>query len=157
MTTLGRRPAVRAFTLLELVAVLLVLAIVGAMAAPRFAEASGRQRVDAAARRIAADLALARRQARTAGAAQSVTFTPALNDYELAALQSLENSKDPYIVELDRAPYDATLYSADFGGKVEVTFDGYGVPDSGGTVEVRVGPFSRTVTLDIDSGEASIE
>ncbi len=57
---------------------------------------------------------------------------------------------------LSDAPYYAQLVSAAFGGDEVVTFDGYGLPDSGGTVVVGVGGVTRNVVLDGQSGLADI-
>ena len=59
---IGHRPA-RAVTLAELVCVVIILAIVGAMAAPRLNNAWRRQKLEMAARRVMADIQLARTQA----------------------------------------------------------------------------------------------
>ena len=47
-------------------------------------------------------------------------------------------------------PYLATLVSANFGGNNYVTFDGYGVPEFGGSVTVGVGAYRKTITVDPD-------
>ena len=39
----------------------------------------------------------------------------------------------------------------------EVVFDGFGMPDSGGTVQIVVGPITAVVELDEDTGVASVQ
>src|SRR5688500_9245400 len=65
-----RRPrrqtrAALGFTLIEIVMVLFIMAIVAAMAAPRYSQAIARYRLESAAGRVAADLEYARALARS--------------------------------------------------------------------------------------------
>src|SRR5204863_23675 len=57
----------RAFSLIEITLVLMVMGVLAALAVPRYASALARYRADAAARRIVADLDLARTTARSSG------------------------------------------------------------------------------------------
>ena len=147
----------RGFSLLELVVVLIIMALLAAIAVPRYGHAIARQRVDAVARRIIVDLSLARRQARMAGSSQEVRFDVAQNRYTLTGLPHLNRSSNEYAVSLSSEPYLATLLSADFDSSDTVTFDGYGVPDSGGQIVVRVGDYQKTISLDVETGEANIQ
>ena len=52
------------FTLIELVIVMVIIGVVGAIALPRFSQATARQQLDAAANRLASDLELAQARAR---------------------------------------------------------------------------------------------
>jgi len=49
------KPKLRGFSMVELVLVVCIMAIVASMAVPRFANSLTRNRVEAAARRVAAD------------------------------------------------------------------------------------------------------
>jgi prepilin-type N-terminal cleavage/methylation domain-containing protein len=146
-----------AFSLLELVLVLAIIATLAAVAAPRYAASATRYRADLAARRIVADLHLAHARAKAASASQTVQFSPSTNDYELPGLPSLDGAAGTYTVELSDRPYDATLVSADFAGDTQVTFDGWGIPDSGGTLILTVGSERRTVVVDAETGKATIQ
>src|SRR5438105_3411892 len=65
-----------AFSLVELTVVLALVVIVSAIALPRYWSSAGYYRVDLAARRLAADLALAQTHARTTAQFQNVRFSP---------------------------------------------------------------------------------
>jgi type II secretion system protein H len=146
----------RAFTLVELLLVVIIIGIAAGIAAPRYAGAITRYRVESAACRIAADLAMAQGSARSSSAGRTVQFDTALGRYRVVGVASFDNSAASYTVDLTSLPYEVTLESAVLGGNAEVTFDGFGVPDSGGQVVVRAGTFGRAVFLEAVTGRTSI-
>lgn len=145
------------FTLLELVIVVMILGIMAAVAVPRYAESLSQHRVGAAARRIEADLELARRRARISSTGQSVQFDTGSHSYVLPGVPHLDHPGQDYAVELGRPPYTASILSADFGGDTELLFNGYGFPDSAGTIVVQSGKYQKTITVDPDTGGASVQ
>lgn len=147
----------KAFSLLEIVLVLAILAILVAMAAPRYGTAVARYQAEMAARRVVADLALSRSRARITSTQHTVAFTPAADQYQLPGVADLKNSAADYLVDLSARPYHADLLSADFGGDGTVVFDGYGKPDSSGQVIVQVGDIQKIIALDQDTGKASVQ
>ena len=124
-----------------------LIAIVGAIAIPRYGASLANHRVDAAARRIAADLDYARRQARFASSSTTIVFDIATHQY----------SDSVTTVALEDDPYKTIIVFVNFGGDAEIVFDGFGRPDSGGSVLVQSGDRERTVALDGDSGRVTIE
>ena len=153
-------PRQPAFSLLELVLVVAIIAILASMAVPRYGHAVLRYRADAAARRVVADLEVARKRAIHAGAARTVSFDAAADSYQLAGMMDPVRPSLPYVVSLGDEPYGATIVSVDFGGETQVTFDAYGLPvgekGSGGVV-VQVGGEARKIVVDSQTGEASIQ
>jgi len=147
----------RGFSLLEIVFVVAIFAVLAAMAVPRYGRATARYRADVAARRIAADIALTRKSARSAGAKRTLSFSVASGEYSVAGLADLRDSSADYRVDLKARPYEARMLSADFGGDAELVFDGYGAPDSGGRVRVQVGEAVRTVLFDANTCEATVQ
>ncbi|MGD9689889.1 MAG: Tfp pilus assembly protein FimT/FimU [Phycisphaerales bacterium] len=157
--TRARLPSRRrsAFTLVELVLVLSVLAIASAVAVPRYAHAIQRYRLDAAAKRIAADLEYVGAYARAQSAGHSVTFDiPTCGYTSTAAPTGPDRHKASMKISLGGEPYRVALISASFGGSSTATFNGFGTPAAGGSVLIGAGKEGRRITLDAASGRATV-
>ena len=129
----------RGFTLVELVIVLFIFSILATAAAPTYRDALGRFRADATAKRIAADLEMARRQAKRSSADQTVEFYVAEDRYVFPNMADLDHPGQDYEVHVDDRAYGAILVSVDFNGASDVTFNMYGQPDNAGTVAIQSG------------------
>ena len=147
----------RGFSLAEVVCVVAIIGTIAAIAGPRLSNSLALQHVEAAARRIVVDLAFARRQAKRTDVAQTVRFDPAIGDYSLVGMPHPDHAARDYGVSLQEEPYGATLVSADFGGDQEIIYDVFGIPDSGGSVVIRVGNHVRTIVVDADMGKATVQ
>lgn len=152
-----RTPRRRAVSLVEVVLILAILAVLGAIAAPRFANSLALYRAQAAGRRIAADVNLAQWQAKASGGGQTVVFSTAANGYTLPGVAGLPGTAATYGVTLSADPYQATLVSATFGAGSTLTFDRFGQPSAGGTVVVTSGTAQSTVTVDPNTGKAAAQ
>lgn len=144
------------FSLLEVVLVAAIVAIFAAIAVPRYGSASARRRADLTAGRVAADLRLAQAHARVASSASTVCFYPVTEEYLLTDIPAPDGASGSYRVVLSSEPYRTDLVSADFTGAAQVTFDGWGLPNSGGTVVVAAGSQQRTITIDGPTGVVSV-
>lgn len=153
-----RRPcqARAAFTLFEVVVVVAIMGMLAAVAIPRYANSIARRRVELAAGRIVEDLALARAQAMATSASCTVTFLGGSERVRINGMKPLDPGGAVYITELSQSPYQVNLRDIDFGGDNQVIFNGFGVPDSGGTARVLVGNYARTITLDPQTGRAEV-
>lgn len=138
----------------------MVLAIIGisaAMAAPRWALAVGRYRCDAAARRLVADLALAQAGARATSTSQTVVFNFTSETYRISNMVNFETAAGAYTVYLTRPPYYADMSSPDIVSGSSITYNGFGVLATGGTIVFSAGGFTRTVVIQAGSGAATIQ
>jgi prepilin-type N-terminal cleavage/methylation domain-containing protein len=147
----------KAFTLVELVIVVLIVGIMAAVGVPRFIDSISYHRAEAAAKRIRLDIELARRSARLASADRSIEFDTDAHSYTLGGTADLDHRGADYSVRLGEAPYQAAIASADFGGDAVLTFDGYGAADTSGTVVVQAGPYQKTITIEQGAGKATIQ
>ena len=150
LTAPGRR---RGVTLIDLAITVLVVGILAAAAVPRFAGALHVYRVDAAAKRLAADLNFARDQAIATSVARTVTFDSAGTRYTLSGIADPDKPSQTYAVTLSAEPY--VVSAAVSLTSRSVTFNIYGRPDHGGTVTVSSGGVSKVVTVDATTGRAT--
>ena len=151
----GASPA--GFSLVELVVAMVIVAALAGIAMPRYQNALLRYRVDRAAKRLVADFELIRSETRSLGASRSVLFDVGSDTYGVTHMGALDSSASTYSVDLADAPFHVDVVSADFGGDATVAFNGYGVPDSGGTVVLQAGTIQKTVTLDADTAKATVQ
>lgn len=120
-----------------------MIAVLGAIAAPRFANASARQRLEAAARHVDADL----RYAQTRARAQSDTYTVDFagdNTLVLVDLAGVTVATTDY----GAAPYEVKLAVTLDDAGTDLVFNGFGYPSTGGSVTLTGG--GNTIVLDID-------
>jgi prepilin-type N-terminal cleavage/methylation domain-containing protein len=148
----------RSFTLIELVMVLLIIALISAIAAPRLSGSVSRHRAQAAARMIVQGFALARSEARARSAPRYVHFHVDDDSFVISGASTATPgaAANTDVISLRREPYLSGLLSADLGGDASVMFDIFGRPDSGGSVVVGCGDWTFSVALDAESGKASM-
>ncbi len=145
----------RAFSLIELSIVVGIVGILALIIVPRFGNTLARQRIDSAGRRVAADLRLARELARTSSAGQIIVFDPNGGVYRLLNYPDVRRRSRHYTVDLLAQPYELSKFEADFGGDQALVFDGYGRPDSGGSVTLQLAGAVVAVSVDGATGEVS--
>jgi type II secretion system protein H len=145
-------------SLLELMLVLAIIAIFAAMAVPRYGRASARYRLDLAARRLAADLRLAQTHAKITSSSHTVTFSAGSEQYQLLNVPALDGAPGTYTVLLSAEPYRTDLASVNLiNGASQITFSGWGLPDTGGTVVLSAGGQQKTIAVAADTGQVSIQ
>ena len=157
---LSRNPTHRAFSLIELMLVIAIISVFGAIAIPRYANSLQQYRAHLAAKRVATDLKMAQFRARALSTSRTVTFTVTGSSYQIAGETDLIRSGTTYTVQLLDLPYRATITSAQFGaaaGTSSISFNGFGMPNNGGSITVVSGNFTKTVTVAPLTGAISIQ
>lgn len=147
------------YSLVELVVTLAIIGLMAAVAIPHYGRSLTRYQADVAARRVAADLALAKAAARNNSATQTIDFSSPSNGYTVPGMADPNRPSVGYVVDLTQPPYRTTLVSASFGAGAskQVTFDRFGTPSAGGSIVLQSGDFRKTVSLDASTGTVTIQ
>jgi len=149
-------PFLRGFSLIELIVVICILALLAGVGIPRLANAAARTRVEAAARRVAAELRAAQTRARQVSASQTIVFDLLTQRCLFPGVTDPDHPGTPLVLALADPPYEVRIVRADFGGDDQLSFDGWGMPDSGGTLVIQCGEHARSIEVAADSGEVTI-
>jgi type II secretory pathway pseudopilin PulG len=152
-------PSPGAFTLVELIVVLLVMAVTAAMVVPYVS--GGESQAVSAARLAASDLQYAQSLAVTTQAPVTVTFNVAQQKYTLSNASGALNhpmTGKPYVVQYSatRGYEGVSIVSAAFGAGATVTFDATGAPDSAGTVTLRAGTSAYRLDVAAATGNVTV-
>jgi prepilin-type N-terminal cleavage/methylation domain-containing protein len=147
----------RGFSLTELAVTMTLIAVLAALAIPRFARSLNEQRAMAAARRIAADVTAAQSRAKATSASQTISFTPSARTYQIQGVSDPDRPSASYVIDLSAAPYAVTSLTASLGGDTDLIFSGYGIADSNGTITLQVGDAQKQLTIDKDTGSVTIQ
>lgn len=139
-----------AFSLVELVLVVAMIAVAAAIASPRLGNSSARARAQAAADRLVADFALARQYARSTAAACKVKFTG--HTYTIESMTDPLRNTGSYTVDLSAHPYRVSLSLRDPDRNSTVAFDSRGIPDTDALLGVDAGSVTIRLYLDPNSG-----
>ena len=145
------------FTFVEMLMVMAIIGIITAMAMPRWTRSVARYEADAAARRLAADLAWAQSLARNTSSSQTVHFNFSDNTYQLVGVADPDHPTQVYSVDLKQPPYRCAIAAStatDPNGNI--VFDGYGATAAGGAIVLQAGEVQKQVTVNGASGTATI-
>ncbi len=140
--------ALLAFSLIEMVVVLVIMVVIAAIAVPRYAEADARYRLEGAARRIQSDVALARSSARADGLARRMSFVAATGEYEVTSEGAgAVAGVAKYRVGLSESPYRTTMSLPLSATRFTFVIDGRGEIAENGVITLYLGDSRITVTI----------
>ncbi len=171
----GDTRAARAFTLVEILVVVVILGLVSAIIVPQIGTRSD-LKVASAARMVVADLTYAQNRAIATGRMHYVQFDLAAGTYRIltdlpSTVLTHPVSKDPFVVSFGAARTalaDVALESAAFDGMRILCFDELGSPfvssGSGGAsamedgeIELRSGDRRVVIRIEPYTGEISVQ
>jgi len=151
-----------AFTLVEIMLVIVIMGIVAAIAIPMLSKA-GSVQVRAAAEMVAADMEYAKSMAISRQQNYTVDFDTAAESY------SIKDKDGVIITHPVKTDFDYTIdftadsrissvkiSTADFNSTTQVTFDRLGAPDNAGTITLTADGITATVTVEAVTGYVSI-
>ena len=158
--TRKRRPNRAAFTLVEIMMVLVIIAITAAVVIPNAISTASFQ-ATSAARMIATDLQYAQDTAITSQTPVTVTFNVANESY------TLSNASGTLIHPITKVAYvtafgtlkgfsDVGIVSANFGGASVVTFDELGSPNQAGTISLQAGEHAYRLDVAAATGKVTV-
>lgn len=156
----------RAFTLIELMVVLVVMSIAAAIVVPAMLQ-GGTMSVQAAGRMIIADLLVTQNEAIARMAPRRLVFDVANNAYRMTDADGNTIAADwrlgsgggtGFEVDFtaDRRFTGVNMLAASFNGDAHVEFDALGVPAAGGQVTIDGGTARYSISVQPITGRVSI-
>ena len=159
----------RAYTLTEMVVVVLVLAIAAAIVIGGIGTTKDAQ-ATSAARVLASDVELARNLAVTTQAPHTVLFSSDRQSYKVVAnytgggyalataVEHPVRGNERFEVRLAslNGMGSAVVETVNFGGQAYVTFDAEGEPSNGGSVTLRSGGTEMVISVEALTGAVSV-
>ncbi len=158
----GSRPVRHAFTIVEIIIVVVIISIAALVAVPMMSNA-GSVQLRAAANMVLADLEYAKSMAISHGQNYSVEFDINTESYQVKDqddnLVQHPVTRKPYVVSFknDSRLNQVDIDSVNFNATPIVTFNCLGSPDNGGTVVLQASGNSSTVRVEPVTGFVTIE
>lgn len=149
----------RAFTLVEVMIFIVIGLIVAAAAIPG-ASTLDDQRIAADAGILAADLEFVQTRALASNQQHRVVFSTITHEYQVEAPPGTviddPLTDAPWTRVLARGGVGSKLIDVSFNGATALSFDRTGRPSSGGSVTLRRGDFTATVTVTAITGDVTV-
>jgi prepilin-type N-terminal cleavage/methylation domain-containing protein len=139
-----RPPTSRAFSLIEIVIVVAIIAAITAVAVPKYISSLNNYRVKGAAQSVASLILEAQARAR-ASSSQSRIVVSGNSIAELDASGATVRE-----LSLNTQTLKASVHRYVLGGDAILVFNGYGAPDTTGSIQLVSGPVSCKVTVAAD-------
>ena len=141
-----------AFTIIEMVIVLVIISLLASMAAVSFSNSTKNVQLQCAADRLIADLNLVRDQARRQQQDYELIFNVGTQSYSAEEVPSHTGEED-ISVNLKKAPYYITTVTVPFAEN-KIIFNAQGNPQETGSVTLSNGSLAVNIAID---GRGGIE
>lgn len=162
-----RRPVRLGYTLVEVLIVVVIIGLAGAIVVPQMMTGSSLS-IQAAARQVIADLMYAQNEAVAMQDTRTVIFEPEQNRYHMVDGQGdlvFVNWKGGsantgnYVVRMgqDHRFSGVRIDAVNFAGEQTISFDDLGTPSQGGTIDLTHGDTRYRITVTAFTGRISVE
>lgn len=138
----------RGFSMMELVIVVSILAIIAAIAVPRFADASSGRRLNAAKNTLLADVEMAKLRARATSSPHLIKFYPSENRYLIVEGTDVKREAIILTRDFDDNPYNLGIHRTDVGGDEILVITAFGDASPASRIQLIDG--SVTIVVDIE-------
>lgn len=149
-----------AFSLLEVVLVMTMMAVMLGLTAPRMRSYIEHDRVRRLGGQIALDLAMARSEAIKLRTPVMVKFNAGENFYSIEIegdVSTVRGRESEYKVLLKQDKlHNAEIRSIELDTGVNIKFDRFGRPDNGGVIVIGSGDSEVTITIDQATGNVTV-
>ncbi len=150
----------RAFTVIETIIVIVIVAILAATAIPAFVSSHNTLKIESAYKQLMQDIRYTRQLAIASQVTHGISFNPSLDSYFLYRQDTSNVIKDP----ATQKPFSVTYASGPFSGVNLVSttftvpetdtleFNSLGAPSGGGTVTLNFNGITKTITVEANTG-----
>ena len=145
----------RAFTLMELIIVIVIISVTAAVAIPRMSGASSRYRVDAAVQQLLADINITAAAANSASETRSIVFDASNETYVMVGRPSPSNPALNHTVSLSVEPYKVNMLGVSLGDN-QLDISGHGLLMETGQLTLAAGSTARRVVFTSGSGSVQV-
>ncbi len=145
-------PKPRAFTLIELSIVIVVVGVVAAVSVPKYAESRSRYQVELAARKVCLDATFVQNDARYGSTSRAIEYDLPTDTYKFGYAKPGSASSETALVILRDEPFRVTLLKADFDSDSVLTFNGFGIPVAGGELAIGANTRGKSIAVAPDTG-----
>ncbi len=139
---------VKGFTLLETTLVVFIMALVAAIAIPRYATAADGRKVMVAKRLLLNDVEYAKRLARHSSSEYVMAFYPGVNAYTISTGTTVDSSTVILRRDFDNDPINVSILRTDLGTPEAFVITAFGDVTPGCTVDLGAGSSSIHVVID---------
>lgn len=137
----------RAFTLVELIVVLVIVSVTAVIAIPRLSGASTRYRVDSAVQQVLADINVTAAEANRTSSTMSIVVDADTESFTMVGQPSERDPAVDQVTDLSREPFNVNLLGVSFGGDSQLDISGHGLMLESGQMTLTAGREGRRIVF----------